>query len=368
MKKFTILLMVVAVALVPVAAFSQENTTPQEEYIQNDSLLTDLISEYSALMQDREDNIEYFENRRINYKNIFYYAQSMASVENGIKQVDWSIESAYAAVKSREAQLEISFRNSFVNLFLKKQSIENALSYKAEAEAYYSETLKNHQLGFISPLELMEAEYQAKSAANSYLSKQRSYLDSLRSFNVIMGKELEYDDYSYDFNEGPSVLADLSLYMESALYNSENLKKIRQAIDKYQTESSHLDKYNISENFSYVKEKIESLDINLNIQALTLEQLEYTVAKSIESKYKSLLIERDKLFLEELNIAILEEDYKISRALFNSGYIDNAELLESKENYINAQEAHIISIYSYNTQVKSLEFDCACYLEEDDIV
>ena len=120
-------------------------------------------------------------------------------------------------------------------------------------------------------------------------------------------------------------------------------------------ERKYFNQYTYSPNISYISETLRILAINIRIAELELGTLRSSLAKSIERSYENLLIETERLSLSELKIELLDKEHKTNQSLYNNGFIDKDELLESAEELIKAKEDFISDVYNFNTFVKSLE-------------
>jgi len=364
MKRVLVIVLILAVALAPAIVFSHDALSSKELYIGEDTLLSKYIDDYANLLESRDEDISKYEDMRINRKNTFYMSKSLASQENGILQVDFNIENKYNSIKSRESQLEIDFRTSFVNLYTFKQAAEAAKTEALLKASEYEAGKKNNISGYMSDNELLQLEYSVLSLNNSSLYKERQYESALRQFNFKLGSPLKYSDYQFDFNESVLEPLILDFYIDNALENSSTIKLIQQKLEKYYVEQKHYDVYVFSTNLSYISDALRDLEINVRIQELQLEQTKMNLIENISNKYDSLMIEKEKFALAEINIQRFKLEYETNYSLYKRGYIDKQELSDSENSLSDAKNDYVILIYKYNTLVKSLENDCAYYLEE----
>ena len=116
----------------------------------------------------------------------------------------------------------------------------------------------------------------------------------------------------------------------------------------------------------YITDALRDLEINTCLQELQLQATKETFAASITVKYDAIMIEMERINLAVLNIEILQQKYEISTSLYNRGYIGRQELSDSSKLLTDAKHDYIILIYKYNTQIKSLENDCAYYPKESE--
>ncbi len=364
MKKALVIILILAVALAPAVVFSHDALSAKELYINADTLLSDYIETYADLLEARDDNISKFESMRINRKNSFNLANSLASKEKNILQVDFNIENKYDSIKSREAQLEIEFRTSYLNLYTLQKSAEDEKSKALLKAKEFESGKKDNKSGYMSDNELLQLEYNTMSLNNSVLNKERKYESALRHFNYKIGSPLDYSEYQFDFDESILDLLDLNFYISNALENVSAIKLIQQKLDKYYIEQKHYDVYSFSTNLSYISDALRDLKINTRIQELQLEKTKTLLINSISTKYASLVIEKEKIALADLNIQRFLQEYNTIYSLYTRGYINFTELDESKDNLAEAKNDYVVLLYRYNTQVKSLENDCSYYPEE----
>ncbi len=364
MKKALVIILILAVALAPAVVFSHDAISAKELYINADTLLSDYIDAYADLLESRDDDISKYENMRLSKKSSFYIAKSLASKENSILQVDFNIENKYDSIKSREAQLEIEFRTSYLNLYTLQKSAEDEKVEAILKTKEYEAGKKDNKSGYMSDNELLQLEYTTMALNNSSLNKERQYESALRHFNYKVGSPLDYSDYQFDLNE--SILEHLTLdfYIDNVLENASSIKLIHQKLEKYYIEQKHYDVYSFSTNLSYISDALRDLKINTRIQELQLEKTKTSLINSISTKYASLIIEREKIALADLNIQRFQQEYNTNYSLYTRGYINFTDLDESKNNLSDAKNDYVVLIYRYNTQVKSLENDCSYYPEE----
>ena len=364
MKKALVMILILAVALAPAVVFSHDALSAKELYLNADTLLSDYIDTYADLLESRDDDICKYENMRINRKNSFNLAKSMASKENNILQIDFNIENRYDSIKSREAQLVIEFRTSYLNLYTLQKSAEDEKVEAMLKTKEYEAAKKGNNSGYVSESELLQLEYTTMALNNEALNKERQYESALRHFNYKIGYPLDYNEYQFDFNE--SILEPLALYfyIDNALKNTSAIKLIQQRLEKYYIEQKHYDVYAFSTNLSYISDALRDLKINTRIQELQLEKTKTLLINNISTKYSSLIIEREEIALAELNIQRFLQEYNTNYSLYTRGYIGINDLHESESNLLDVKNEYIVLIYKYNTQVKSLENDCAYYPEE----
>lgn len=367
MKKALVIILILAVALAPAIVFSHDALSASELYINADTLLSDYIDNYANLLESRDDDISKYENMRINYrKSPYNLARALASKENNILQIDFNIENKYNSIKSREAQLEIEFRTSFINLFTLKNSVEDAKVEAVLKTKEYEAGKKNNKSGYTSDNELLQLEYATLTLNNSTLAKERQYESALRHFNYKIGSPLDYNDYQFDFNESILIPLSLDYYIDNALENVSAIKLIKQKLEKYYVEQKHFDVYAFSTNLSYITDTLRDLKINTHIQELQLKKTKISLLNSISAKYASLIIEREKIDLAELNIQHFKQEYNTNYSLYTRGFISRTDLDESINNLSDAKNDYVVLIYKYNTQIKSFENDCAYYPKESD--
>lgn len=366
MKKIVAIIIIVMIILTPAVVSSQDNLSLMEEYSSNDSILTNNTEKYNDLLENRDDRLDMYEKMRISKKNSFYTAQSLASRENGIAQVDFDIENTYNSIQSREALLEVNFRKSYLNLYEQKISYEEAWISYTKIKSEYTAAKSSHTAGYISANTLLSFKYNSNSAYNTYLMKKRKYESTLRSFNFDMGYPLDYNDFDYVFNEEIVEIQDPNIYFNSVLKNSSAIINYEQILSRYYVEKKNFDIYSLSTNISYIRETLELLEINTQLAKLEQEKLRSSIKEKIDITYNNLLIEFMTLALEDYNLEILFFDYQINKNLYNKGYIDKEELTESLGIYSSAHRDYRLSVFEYNTNLKSLEYDCAFYTEESD--
>ncbi|MCD6322205.1 MAG: hypothetical protein J7L77_04195, partial [Clostridiales bacterium] len=272
MKKALVMILILAVALAPAVVFSHDALSAKELYLNADTLLSDYIDTYADLLESRDDDICKYENMRINRKNSFNLAKSMASKENNILQIDFNIENRYDSIKSREAQLVIEFRTSYLNLYTLQKSAEDEKVEAMLKTKEYEAAKKGNNSGYVSESELLQLEYTTMALNNEALNKERQYESALRHFNYKIGYPLDYNEYQFDFNE--SILEPLALdfYIDNALKNTSAIKLIQQRLEKYYIEQKHYDVYAFSTNLSYISDALRDLKINTRIQELQLEK------------------------------------------------------------------------------------------------
>ena len=364
MKKTLAIIIILAISLFPAIAFSQDGNSHEEIYIGNDTQLTQIIEDYAELLETREKNIEKYENMRLSRGGSYYYAKSLATKEKSILQVDYNIENKLDAIKTREAWLSIDFRTSFVNLYSAEESMNNAIIAAYESKAEYASGQKNNEMGFISNGDLLNLEYTAMASDNNALSKERRFESTLREFNYKVGYPLSYDEYVYAFAEEILNTMELDFYILHALDNVPAVKTANQSLNKYYIDQKYFSQFSFSTGLTYIGEALRELDITTRLQELSLEKVKKNLVNSITDEYKALVIEREKINLAKLNVEVLQNEYEINSSLYNRGFIDKEELSESAKRLSEAEYGLIITIYKYNTQVKSLEYKCAYYPEE----
>ena len=364
MKKTLAIIIILAISLFPAIAFSQEGDSPEEIYIGSDAQLAQFIEEYAELLETRVENIEKYKDMHLSRGGSYYYAKSLATKEKSILQVDYNIENKLDAIKTRETWLSIDFRTSFVNLYSAEESMNDAIITAYESKAEYASGQKKNGLGFISNGDLLNLEYNAMASENNALSKERKFESTLRAFNYKVGYPLSYDDYVYAFEEEILKTLELEFYISHALDNAPTVKIATQNLNKYYIDQKYFNRFSFSTGLTYITEALRELEINTRLQELNIEKTKKNLIDSITDEYKALVIERKKINLTKLNIEVLQNEYKINSSLYNRGFIDKEELSESAERLSQAEQDLIITIYKYNTQVKSLEYKCAYYPEE----
>jgi outer membrane protein TolC len=366
-KRTLALILILAVSLAPAFVFAQDGVTLEDTYIASDSQLLQLIETYAELLEARDEDIEKYENMRLNTRGgSFYFAMSQASREKGIVQVDYTIENAYDSIKAREAQLVIDFRNSIAGLYSKLISALDAKEASDEAKSEYEISQRSNQSGFISYNTLLKLEYSTIQAENSALSLSRSYESALRSFNYRIGNPLAFDEYDFDFTEDINELEELDFYLSHALANSPTVKIAQQNLKKLYIDRKYFNQFSFSGRLSYIKDALRELDINIRLAELNLEKAIKNLGDSLTDQYNSLIIEREKLDLAELFIELKQNEYDINISLYERGYIGMDELSASKETLYNAEDDYVHAIFKYNTMIKSFELNCAYFPEESD--
>lgn len=364
MKKILVIILVIAVSMAPAVVFSYEAPTVLDLYIEADTLLSSYTDDYVDLLENREEDIEKLENRRISYRNTFYTAQSLASRDNGILQVDFNIENKQDSILAREAWLVIEFRAAYSNLYSSQNSVIEAAKSMESAADEYVLGKQNNVSGFVSGSELLQLEYKSVSAKNTATMKQRQYESSLRALNFKINAPIDYDEYEYDFSEEILPLNDLDFYLEWAMENVSSIKSIKQKLEKYYVEYDHYDVYSFSTNLSYIVQSLEELDINIRIQQLMLEKTKSELEEKIRDEYADLLIESERIALAELYVELLETEHDTNKSLYYRGYIGKDELDNSADALQTAKDDFEMKIYTYNTNIKLLEYDCAYYPKE----
>ncbi|MBN1623488.1 MAG: TolC family protein [Clostridia bacterium] len=365
MKKLTILLLAAAIVILPFSSLYGEELTLFERYKENDISLSDLTEKYEKLVEEREEKLDSFENYRISRKSTFDSALGYASKENGILQVDWDIQNALYNLKSREAWLETSFRNTYLSLYKKVRSADQAYQSAGESLELYNETVSNNKKGYASDIEMLEAKYSYKKADNVYMASLRSLDSSFRSFQSLLGGALDFNDMSFDFTEPAGTPATLNEYISKALENSSSLSLVIQSITRYENELKYLDKYVISYNLSYYREKRESIETNLAILKLTLEKNKQDLIKDIEDRYNALILEKEKIGLLALSLEIAETDYEVNKDLYKRKLIDYSELIGSENSVKAATVDYQLAVYGFNTMLMELEYASSCFMSED---
>jgi len=363
-KKALVIMLVFAVILAPAVVFSYDIESSENLYIEADTILASYIENYSALINDRDDEIEKYTNFRITYGSPFNTAQSKSTKENGIRQIDYNILNSFNDIQSRKAQLVIDFRSSYSNLY---SALSSSAIYKTEASAIkneYNQMVKKKLSGFISENELLKFEYQALALQNTSNSMDRLYESALRNFNFKIGMPLDYDDYTFDFKEPIREIMSLDFYISNALENSSSVIQLKQTLEKYYVEQKNYDVYSFSTNLKYIVDALRTIEINIRLSELKLENTKSTLINNIKTKYSSLSIALEQINLSKMNIDVLQHEYYINSTLYNRGFIDKAELAQSSDSLEKARQEYIMLIYKTNTQIKSLENDCAYYPEE----
>lgn len=366
MKKTLAIILIFALSLVPSIVLSQDEVSLEEKYVVADSTLSGYIEAYADLIENRDENIEKYENMRLSRGNSFFIAKSMAAKENGILQVDFDIENMKDSVQAREAQLVIDFRTSYLNLYTKWRLSLDASLGAIEAGGDYGDSKKSYQSGYISLNDLLYDEYNKLSYENNAKTMARTYESTLMDFNLKLGDYLGFDNYDFIFTEEINELMELTFYIDYALSNSPSIKKAEQRLKKYRVEQKYYDKYYFSTNLSYISDALLNLEINTRLLELQLEKSKENLINEITDKYNAAVIDREKLDLALLNIKILQNEYDIKLSLYNRGYIEKDELSEASDNLAKAKTDYLTAIYSYNTKIKSLEYDSAYYPEESD--
>ena len=163
MKKTLAIILIFALSLVPSIVLSQDEVSLEEKYVVADSTLSGYIEAYADLIENRDENIEKYENMRLSRGNSFFISKSMAAKENGILQVDFDIENMKDSVQAREAQLVIDFRTSYLNLYTKWRLSLDASLGAIEAGGDYGDSKKSYQSGYISLNDLLYDEYNKLS-------------------------------------------------------------------------------------------------------------------------------------------------------------------------------------------------------------
>jgi len=365
LKKYIILLLAAALVLVPFSSLHGEEISLMDKYIEYDSVLSDLTENYNDLVDQREESIEFYENYRINRRNLFNIAMSQAAKENGLRNVDLAIDNALYDLKAREALLMIDFRKEYLSLMERKIDMDLANASEDDAGLLYNEAVAAHNNGYISDIDFLSEKYSYQMFLNAYQRSKRTYASELRSFNLSLGYDISKAAPVFSFDEDLIEVKELSEYLDSVMENSKELELLRQAIDRYETELYYLSKYHISENLSYYRDKRRSIDLNLELSKLMLEETEGELLVQITEKYNSLMIDREKLSLALLSNEILENDYNISLALYRKGLISSSELNDSKEALMSGNLEYTLMVYKYNTNVMRLEYDCSCFFTED---
>lgn len=367
MKKALVIILVFAVVLSSAVVFAYDIETTEQLYIEADSLLSSYIKNYSDLINNREDDIEKQENIKILYSSPFNTAQSKAAKEIALMQIDYNISNGLAEIQARQSKLAVDFRNDYYNLYSALLASTAAKTESLLARSEYSFMVQKKNSGFISNNELLKFEYQTMTAQNTSKLMERQYESTLRSFNFKIGLPLNTDDYTYNFKEPVGELKNLDFYISNALENSLSLKQLQQTLEKYYVEKKQYDVYSFSTNLNYITDTLRTLEINIRISELQLEKAKATLVESITSKYNSLLVDLGKINLSDLNIKILQHEYSINSALYNRGFIDKEDLSQSSAALEKAKQDHIMLIYRTNTQIKTLENDCAYYPKESDL-
>jgi hypothetical protein len=365
LKKIIILFLAAVIVILPFSSLYGEELTLLERYKENDISLSDLAEKYENLVEEREDKLDSFETYRISRKSTFDTALSYASKENGILQVDWDIKNALYNMKSREAWLEINFRNTYLSLYKKVRSADSAYKTASESLEQYNETVSNNKNGYASDIELLEAKYDYKKADNSYLASFRSMNSALRSFSSLLGNTLDLNDLPFDFSELLTIPATLDEYVDTALGSSSSLAVVSQSIIRYENELKYLDKYVIPYNLSYYRERRASIETNLEILRLTLEKNKQELIEDIENKYNALIIEKEKIGLLSLSLEIAETNHEVNRDLYKRKLIDYSELIESENSVKDATVEYQLAVYDFNTMLMELEYASSCFMSED---
>lgn len=338
--------------------------SPQDEYFQNDSQLSLLRDGYADMVRNRDDQIERYENMRLNTYNAFYYARSLASKENSLRNVDVNIKNSLSSIEARKAYLEISYRDMLTNLNDSTVQMNKMNKIYEEKSKDFSTTSYNYKLGIISKMSFLQAEYDKKSALNKKLQSQRAFEKALRSFNLKMGRPINSQCPEMVFDERIVSFGDLDVYLETALSYSPDILSIKQQIQTMETEKKHLDSFNIPISFNYVRDYTDTLQINLEIAHLRLENTINQKMEWIKSRYEYLQIETEKLNLLALDKKLNREIYETNKNLNSLGYLSNKALTVYKENYEKAIINYYANIYQYNTKIKQFEYDCAFYNRE----
>lgn len=367
MKKLIILFLAAIIVIVPFSSSYGEEFSLLNKYFDNDIMLENLTEKYASLLETQEDDLEFYENYRINRRSTYNTAISYAAKENGLKQVEWNIQNALYDLNERETLLEINFRNNLLSVFNKEIVSDSAYKAKNETLEQYKEVVSNHSKGYVSDIDLLEAEYNNKKAENTYLSAFRSHMSSLRAFNNTLDGTLDNYDYKSEFelNELPLQTAELNTYIDSALGNSQLITLTSQSISRYETELKYLNQYVMSDNISYIREKRESVTLNLALQKLTLEKHKIDLIKNIEDQYNNLMIEKEKIGLAGLSLEIAETDSVINKDLYKRGLIDYSELTDSLEEMHSREIDYKLAVFDFNTMVMGLELNCAYFMAED---
>jgi outer membrane protein TolC len=95
--------------------------------------------------------------------------------------------------------------------------------------------------------------------------------------------------------------------------------------------------------------------LNLESAKYTLEDTKANLEVTIRNKYNDMLTAKDKVELAQKWEAINKTKLDNAQLKYEKGYISKEELLNSKEQYIDAQYQTYLAIYNYNT-IKT-EFD-----------
>lgn len=335
-----------------------------DEYMKNDIQLSNLRSNYAKLTADRDELVERYESMRLNTRNSYYYALALASRENSLKNVDWSIDSALSGIEARKASLELSYRRMLLDLYEKSVYADSATESSDKAQKSLEGATDNYDAGIVSRMDFLQTRYSAKAALNSKLSANRQFEKALRVFNMSLGRPIDNMAPEIAPDEEPLEMGHLEDYLDTALSCSTNIISLKQELDRLKTEKRYLDKYSLPTGFDYVANHLESLDINIELTSLRLEEALYEKKTFITNSYNSLLIDMEKLDLSKMDLNIQKEIYETNKKLNSMGYLDQDELAESYDNYEKALEKYSTDIYEFNTSVKQLEYDCAFYNRE----
>ncbi len=338
--------------------------SPQDEYLQNDTQLSRLRDSYADMVLDRDELLERYGNMRINASNSFYYARSLASRENSIRNVDNNIKNTLSSIEARKAYLEISYREMLQGLYDRTEQAVSMDRAAAEKSRAFANAVDNYKAGIISKMDFLQAEYDEKSALNIKLKADREFDRSLRAFNLSLGRPIDSECPEIIFTEEPGTYGDLDGYIDTALSYSPDIISLKQQMQNLETEKTHLDNFKLPIALDYVREYLETLQINLDLARLRLEDAIAVKEEWVKREYESLQTEPDKLNLAAMDKKLNLEIYETNKRLNSLGYLSNEELVKYRENYEKAVTTYSVKIYEYNTKIKQFEYDCACYNRE----
>lgn len=269
------------------------------------------------------------------------------------EQMKFAWEAAQAQRLITQNTLQTSLRDIFLGLY----SAQNDLQLKQKKLALATEVNKQDNLklkkGMITELDLEVSSYNLLRAKQDVVNAQRSYENTVRSFNQFVGvsSKTGYTGIVYEEKLARPELKPVEDYIEKALENRFDIVSIRKQLalkehDKKLTDTGFTHKSTTTGQDTYERllNDIEQLNVDL-------EGTKLSITDEIKNAYVDVVSAGKGLDSMYNTVKLQRSNYEKMQARYKAGMISKNVLSQTELGLIQAENGYKALLFNYNTKI-----------------
>ena len=288
---------------------------------------------------------------------IYYDAETRLMMTKMKELVPEQMKFSWEAAQANRLITQNALRTSLRGIFLGLYSAQNDLQLKQKKLALTTEINKQDILklekGMITELDLEESNYNLLKAQKDVDSANRSYKNSVRSFNQFVGlsSNTGYTNIVYEETLARPELKPVEDYISKALENRFDIISIRKQIalkeqDKKLTDTGSAYKVSTTDQDTYERllNDIEGLNIDL-------EEMKLSITDEIKNAYVDVASAGKGLDSMYNTVKLQRSNYEKMQARYKAGMISKNVLTQTELGLMQTENGYKAMVFDYNTKI-----------------